>query len=104
MDEEEEEMEVAPAGSPEAELASLVRARQAEDETYLNALSANKNVALLASNPDNVRLLWNVCRIPDFRKLASDAHTQLLTEIYQHLRGAEGRLPTVGIDWVRRMR
>ena len=37
------------------------------------------------------------CRIPDFRKLATDAHTQLLAEIYQHLQGAKGRLPT---DWL----
>ena len=75
----------------------LARAREAEDETYLKALSANKHISLLANDPDSVRLLWEVCRIPDFRKLASDAHTQLLTEIYQHLRQADGRLPT---DWL----
>ena len=75
----------------------LTPARQAEDEVFLSALAANQEIAALASDPDGVRQLWDVCRIPDFRKVASDAHIDLLSEIYCHLRGAEGRLPT---DWL----
>ncbi|MBM09358.1 MAG: disulfide oxidoreductase [Magnetovibrio sp.] len=75
----------------------LTRARRAEDETYLDLLCGNAEVTSLASSPDGVRLLWDVCRIPDFRKLASDTHAELLTEIYQFLQGPKGRLPT---DWL----
>ena len=44
-----------------------------------------------------MRLLWEVCQIPDFRKVMSDAHTRLLGQIFRHLTAPEGRLPT---DWV----
>ncbi len=75
----------------------LTRARPADDEISLRALAADKDVAALATNPEAVRLLWEVCRIPDFRKVASDAHTRLLADIYEHLRSDKACLPT---DWL----
>ncbi len=44
-----------------------------------------------------MRLLWEVCQIPDFRKVMSDTHTRLLAHIFGHLAGPEERLPT---DWI----
>ena len=44
-----------------------------------------------------MRLLWEVCQIPDFRKVLSDAHTRLLSQIYRHLMTPEARLPE---EWV----
>ncbi len=44
-----------------------------------------------------MRLLWEVCQIPDFRKVMSDSHTRLLAHIFLHLTGPEERLPT---DWI----
>jgi ATP-dependent RNA helicase SUPV3L1/SUV3 len=44
-----------------------------------------------------VRLLWEVCQIPDFRKVMSDTHARLLGRIYRHLSEGEERLP---LDWV----
>ncbi|MFQ5619358.1 MAG: helicase-related protein [Rhodospirillales bacterium] len=75
----------------------LVRAREADDEAALAALSADADIARLAAGQEAVRLLWEVCRIPDFGKLMSDAHTRLMGRIYRHLMGPAGRLPT---DWV----
>ena len=78
----------------------LIRARQADDELVLNVLAADPEIARLAVHPDAVRLLWEVCRVPDFRKVMSDAHARLLGRIYRHLmaaEGGEGRLPN---DWV----
>ena len=40
---------------------------------------------------DGVRLLWEVCQIPDFRKILTDAHLRLLDTVFQHL--AEPRAP-----------
>ena len=37
-----------------------------------------------------MRLLWEVCQIPDFRKVMSDAHARLLAQIYRHLAGPSG--------------
>ncbi len=42
-------------------------------------------------------LLWEVARIPDFRKQMSDQHTKLLGTIFGHLAARDGRLPD---DWV----
>ena len=44
-----------------------------------------------------MRLLWEVCQIPDFRKVMSDSHARLLAHIFTHLAGPEERLPTAWI-------
>ena len=77
----------------------LVKARQADDEVALASLAADKEVAGLATTPDAVHLLWEVCRIPDFGRVMSDGHTRLLGRIYRYLMAGDGRLPT---DWVAR--
>ena len=46
--------------------------------------------------PRAVRLLWEACQIPDFRKLADDTHTQLCARVFGHV-ARERRLPT---DWL----
>jgi ATP-dependent RNA helicase SUPV3L1/SUV3 len=78
-------------------LPGLVSAPQADDHAALRALAQMTDVAGLATNPAAVRLLWEVCQIPDFRKVLSDTHARLLAQIYRHLAGPHGRLPT---DWV----
>jgi ATP-dependent RNA helicase SUPV3L1/SUV3 len=77
----------------------LRRAREAEDVAALAALARDPEVAPRAEGPAAVRLLWEVCQIPDFRKILSDAHVRLLRRIFLHLIGAEARLPE---DWVAR--
>jgi ATP-dependent RNA helicase SUPV3L1/SUV3 len=51
----------------------------------------------LAIHPGAVRLLWEVCQIPDFRKVMADSHTRLLGHCFLHLAGPEQRLPTAWI-------
>ncbi len=78
-------------------LPGLVLAREADDQMALQALSKLPEIADRATSPGRVRLLWEVCQIPDFRKVMSDTHARLLGQIYGHLTSAEGRLPA---DWV----
>ena len=75
----------------------LVRARHADDELALEALSKDPELAARADNPETVALLWEICRIPDFGKVMSDAHTRLLARIFTHLTTGNRRLPE---DWV----
>ncbi|TVR96179.1 MAG: disulfide oxidoreductase [Rhodospirillales bacterium] len=76
----------------------LVRARDADDEQVLAALAGDPNIGRLANGADAVRLLWDVCQVPDFRKVMSDHHARLLARLYRFLRDADGgRLPT---DWI----
>ncbi len=77
----------------------LVRVSGAADETALSILAGDRELAALANHTAAVSLLWDVCRIPDFRKVMSDGHAELLGRIYRLLMagGEIGKLPT---DWV----
>jgi len=77
----------------------LIAAREADDHMALRSLAKQTDIAALARHPAAVRLLWEVCQIPDFRKVMSDTHARLLGQIYRHLAGPGARLPT---DWVAR--
>lgn len=75
----------------------LYRARDADDQVALFALTRDDEVLRRATTPDRVRLLWDVCQIPDFRKVMPDHHAALLDRIFRQLCDEEGRLPDV---WV----
>ncbi|MGH7092510.1 MAG: helicase-related protein, partial [Stellaceae bacterium] len=75
----------------------LVQTRDADDHRALQQLSRNTEIAALAANPGAVRLLWEVCQIPDFRKVMSDSHARFLGQCFTHLAGPAGRLPSA---WV----
>jgi len=80
----------------------LIRVRESEDHAVLARLAQDDTISGRATNPAAVRLLWDVCQIPDFRKVLPDHHAQLLKRIFLALtEGADGtgRLPT---DWVAR--
>ncbi|MBI5162663.1 MAG: disulfide oxidoreductase [Magnetospirillum sp.] len=75
----------------------LIRAREADDQVALATLTHEPAVMALTTHPERVRLLWEVCQIPDFRKVMADAHTRLLAQIFLHLTGPGRRLP---VDWL----
>lgn len=77
--------------------AVLMRTHDAEDHAALKSLSGRDSIADLAQDHDTVRLLWEVCQIPDFRKTMPDVHFRLLARIFRHLCRGVGRLPA---DWV----
>ena len=77
--------------------AVLMRSNDAQDHAALKSLSGTESIAALAQNPDTIRLLWEVCQIPDFRKTMPDVHVRLLARIFHHLCRRDGNLPA---DWV----
>ncbi len=46
---------------------------------------------------DALKLLWDVCKIPDFRKLLFENHVQFLAELFTELRAHHG---VVRNDWI----
>jgi ATP-dependent RNA helicase SUPV3L1/SUV3 len=76
-------------------VSGLIRQGSAEDQQALEFLAKDPEIAKLAHGQGRVRLLWDVCQVPDFRKLMTDAHVRLLGQLYRHL--TAGRLPE---DWV----
>jgi ATP-dependent RNA helicase SUPV3L1/SUV3 len=77
----------------------LVRMRHADDQRALEILARDSGIAALTQRAGDVRLLWEVCQVPDFRNVMTEAHTRLLARIFGLLIGSDGGLPW---DWVDR--
>ena len=77
----------------------LVRARPASDMLALRHLSNDADVTAMAATRDAVRRLWDVCQLPDFRKLSEDEHARMVRTIFLFLMGDAGHIPD---DWMAR--
>lgn len=74
----------------------LVKGNDASDLETLAALAREPEIRALARGRRMVRLLWDACQIPDFRKLADETHIRLCARVFGHV-AKEGTLPT---DWL----
>ncbi len=74
----------------------LVRARSADDVIALETVSADRDIAAIATAPAAVGKLWEVCQIPDYRKISGQNHAELVASIYGYLMSLEERIPE---DW-----
>jgi ATP-dependent RNA helicase SUPV3L1/SUV3 len=79
-------------------LQGLTRAPVGEDILVLEHAARDEDVRRLAKSPADVELLWDVCQVPDYRKIAPATHAELVTTLYGFLM-REGRIP---IDWFSR--
>jgi ATP-dependent RNA helicase SUPV3L1/SUV3 len=66
-------------------IAGLVRGHDASDLETLAALARDPDIRTLARGSRQVRLLWDSCQVPDFRKITDDSHVRLCARIYGHL-------------------
>jgi len=71
----------------------LRRIKGAEDEAALERLVAIDEVSNTIHTRAQVKQLWDVCQIPDFRNLTIDTHVKLLQDIYRMLLTGGGKLP-----------
>ncbi len=76
--------------------AGLVRGRDATDLETLAALAREPDIRSMARGRGQVRLLWDACQVPDFRKLGDDSHTRLCARIFGHV--AQGGV--VPEEWI----
>lgn len=76
----------------------LIRTRDADDLNVLKTLTADINLRGQVRDLQGVRLLWDVCRIPDFRGISTSEHAALLEQIFSFLQEF-GRVPD---DWLSR--
>ncbi|WP_439544504.1 helicase-related protein [Hyphomicrobium sp.] len=74
----------------------LTRARMADDVVALETLSNIGDLAAYANSPAAVQRLWDVCQVPDYRKISSQNHAELCASLYGYLMSGEGRVPE---DW-----
>lgn len=78
-------------------MACLRRIPSAEDEAALAALVQRPEVLARTGSSDAIRLLWDVCTVPDFRKLLFEDHVLFLGTLYDALTSGSGRLSE---DWL----
>jgi ATP-dependent RNA helicase SUPV3L1/SUV3 len=75
----------------------LSRTRASDDLIALKDLMVRPEVKDRVSGPEGVKKLWDVCQIPDFRKVMADEHANLLGNVFDHLTGDDGYIDE---DWL----
>ncbi|WP_081175312.1 helicase-related protein [Rhizobium rhizosphaerae] len=63
----------------------LTRALPAVDVQALDFLSRDGSVAALANRADRVETLWDVCALPDYRRITPAQHADLIATLYTDL-------------------
>ena len=95
------DLEFASIGALQASLAmtpteaGLTRAPIAEDILVLEHAARDEEIRGMATNRDAVERLWEVCQVPDYRKIAPATHAELAVTLYGFLM-REGKIP---VDW-----
>ncbi|MGB5558979.1 MAG: helicase-related protein, partial [Paracoccaceae bacterium] len=74
----------------------LTRVRDSDDLVALKTLAALPDIRNGITGPKDVQLLWDVCRIPDFRGISNAEHAGLLERIFGFLQEYH-RVPD---DWL----
>ena len=73
----------------------LVKAPPAEDVAALELISRDAEVRALANSRERVATLWDVCQVPDYRKIAPANHAELVSTLFGFL-ARDGAIPD---DW-----
>ncbi|HVG52652.1 MAG TPA: helicase-related protein [Xanthobacteraceae bacterium] len=73
----------------------LTRAPMAEDVLVLEHAARDEDIRTGVRTRSDVERLWDVCQVPDYRKLSPSAHAELVTALYGFLSRA-GKIPN---DW-----
>jgi ATP-dependent RNA helicase SUPV3L1/SUV3 len=74
---------------------TMTRAPIAEDILVLDHASRDDDVRAMTRSRADVERLWEVCQVPDYRKIAPATHAELVVTLYGHLI-RDGAIPT---DW-----
>jgi ATP-dependent RNA helicase SUPV3L1/SUV3 len=76
----------------------LTRAPPADDQTSLEHAARDPKIVRLADTPERVERLFDVCKVPDYRKIAPANHAELVTTLFTFLMERE-HIPA---DWFAR--
>ena len=73
----------------------LTKAPPSEDVAVLNLVGRDAEVTALADSRERVATLWDICQIPDYRKIAPNNHAELVSTLFGFL-ARDGVVPD---DW-----
>ncbi|MEO0344507.1 MAG: helicase-related protein [Pseudomonadota bacterium] len=74
----------------------LVRAREADDQLTLQSLALMPEIRDRVRRGPDVRLLWDVCQIPDFRKVSATEHSMLVARMFEFMQ----EMGYIDEDWL----
>lgn len=74
----------------------LTRARSADDVEALETVCNDREVLELARSPAAVARLWEVCQVPDYRKISGASHSEMVATLFKFLLSPEEHIPE---DW-----
>ncbi|MGD9501631.1 MAG: helicase-related protein, partial [Methyloceanibacter sp.] len=74
----------------------LTRARMVDDVIALENVSHDDAVRDMAQGPAAVALLWDMCQIPDYRKISAASHAELVATLFRFVMSEAGKIPA---DW-----
>ena len=74
----------------------LARARMVDDVIALENVSRDPELRELATGPASVKLLWEMCQIPDYQKMSATSHAELVATLYGFVMREDGKIPA---DW-----
>ena len=75
----------------------LSRAPLAEDVIVLDILARDEDVRRQTKTKADIQRLWEVCQVPDYRKLSPAAHSELVQTLFKFVLRA-GRVPDEWFD------
>ncbi len=78
----------------------LTRTMDKLDLETFTRLSQNADIKPMLGGPAAVKMLWEVCQIPDFRQISDDEHAKLCSAIYRQISADNG---LIGEDWLANM-
>jgi ATP-dependent RNA helicase SUPV3L1/SUV3 len=74
----------------------LSRARMVDDVIALENVSHDPALRDMARGTAAVALLWDMCQIPDYRKISAASHADLVATLYGFVMSEAGKIPA---DW-----
>jgi ATP-dependent RNA helicase SUPV3L1/SUV3 len=77
----------------------LIRSRMVDDVIALENVTHDVGVRELASGRAGVALLWEMCQIPDYRKISAVSHAELVATLYRFVMSDVGKIPA---EWFAR--
>ena len=75
----------------------LTRSRMVDDVIALENVTREDDVRDMARSRAAVGLLWEMCQIPDFRKVSPASHAEFVASLYRFVMSDEGKIPE---DWI----
>ncbi len=75
----------------------FIHKKNAIDEINFRSLADDSEIKNYLDNTKNIKLLWNICRIPDFEKIFNDNYIMFLKNIFLVLIKNNLKIPE---DWI----